>query len=57
MTDIDRNPVLEIVGWFVLGLLICIPIFFVLRRLKTRKNELASTKKSSSSLGFRPMKD
>jgi hypothetical protein len=45
MTDMNRNTTGEIVGWFVLGLLISAPVFLVVRRLKSRKNESLPAKK------------
>lgn len=45
VTDTDRNTTAEIVGWFVLGLLISAPVFLVVRRLKSRKIESLPAKK------------
>lgn len=41
----DRPIAHEIVSWFVFGLLISAPVFFVVRRLKTRKNESEPVRK------------
>jgi hypothetical protein len=45
MTDTGGKTSDEIVSWFVLGLLISAPVFLVVRRLKSRKNESLPAKK------------
>jgi hypothetical protein len=41
----DRPTIGEIVGWFLLGLLVSAPTFFIIKRMKSRKNELNHPKK------------
>lgn len=45
MTDLDGRDSREIVDFFVLGLLVSAPIFLLVRRLRSRKNESEAARK------------